>query len=271
MPSWWIAAGPPEHWEIAFKMGRIWGVTIKHYKKWKELSSGDYVLFYATRPVKGVIGYGIVRTKFKQDKPFWPKEIKEGRVIWPFRFEFDVEYCLPREKWEESKVYSEYILGASIAGFNRIKEEEARKIIEKLVPSKGVEEETSLHKQIKDILIEIGKMQGYIAESEYPMDIGKLDVTWRRVEVGAPAYVFEIQIGGDLYHALTKLKHAYDLWSSNLFLATTSKNIIRARKLLSGAFHEIRKKVKIIKIEEIRMLYNKKKEYRDLEKQLGLL
>jgi hypothetical protein len=26
------------------------------------------VLFYATRPVGGVIGYGIVRTKFKQDK-----------------------------------------------------------------------------------------------------------------------------------------------------------------------------------------------------------
>jgi len=137
MQEWWIASGPPEYWKIAFEVGRIWGVTEKMITRWKRLSAGDYVLFYATKPISGVIGYGVVRTKFRQDKPLWPQEIREGRVLWPYRFEFDVEYCLPPEKWETDKVSSEYIAYAAIGGFQRIKKEEAKKIIEKLVPSKG--------------------------------------------------------------------------------------------------------------------------------------
>jgi len=186
MQEWWIASGPPEYWKIAFEVGRIWGVTEKMITRWKKLSAGDYVLFYATKPISGVIGYGVVRTKFRQDKPLWPQEIREGRVLWPYRFEFDVEYCLPPEKWETDKVSSEYIAYAAIGGFQRIKKEEAKKIIEKLVPSKGIAPEAGrpmpLHEQIKAMLIEIGRLQGFIAEGEYPMDIGKLDVTWRRVE-----------------------------------------------------------------------------------------
>jgi hypothetical protein len=141
MPSWWIAAGPPEQWVFALKMGGVWGVSAKIRKSWEELSSGDYILFFAEKPVKGVIGYGIVREKFKDDTPFWPDEINEGRVKWPYRFKFDIVYCLPREKWEESKQYSDYILGIAKSGLRKIKkekEEEVRKIIKKLVPEKSL-------------------------------------------------------------------------------------------------------------------------------------
>lgn len=112
MPKWWIAAGPAKYWQTAFNFGKIWGVTDKKYAQWNRLSNGDYVLFYATKPVSGIIGYGVVRTKFKQDRPLWPKEIEEGRVIWPYRFEFDVEYCLPQDKWVTDKVSSYYISAA---------------------------------------------------------------------------------------------------------------------------------------------------------------
>jgi energy-coupling factor transporter ATP-binding protein EcfA2 len=139
MPSYWAAPGPPEYWEIAFNKGGIWGVVEKKYNLWKNLSTGDYILFWATEPVKGVIGYGIVREKFRDTTPLWPAEIKEGKAIWPYRFKFDIEYCLPREKWEELKIYSEYIRGVVSIGFNKIKrEEEARNIIKKLVPSKSL-------------------------------------------------------------------------------------------------------------------------------------
>ncbi len=93
MPEWWITSGPLENWKIAFEVGKIWGVT--RITRRESLSTGDYVLFYVTKPISGVIGYGLVRTKFKQDNPLWPQEINEGRVIWRYRFEFDVEYCLP--------------------------------------------------------------------------------------------------------------------------------------------------------------------------------
>jgi len=275
MPEWWIASGPPEYWKIAFEVGRIWGVTEKMVTRWKRLSAGDHVLFYATKPVSVVIGYGVVRTKFRQDKPLWPQEINEGKVIWPYRFEFDVEYCLPPEKWGTDKVSSEYIAYAAIGGFQRIKEEEAKKIIGKLVSTKEIAPEVGrpmpLHEQIKAMLIEIGRLQGFIAEGEYPMDIGKLDVTWRRVERGAPTYAFEIHIGGDLYHDVSKLKHAHDLWNSNIFLITAEKDINKVQQLLSGTFHEIRDKVRVIDAEKIKTLYLKKKDYKDFERQLGIL
>jgi len=275
MPRWWIASGSPEHWKVAFEMGRIWGIIDKKFAQWERLSTGDYILFYATKPVSGIIGYGIVRTKFKQDKPLWPREIKEGRVIWPYRFEFDVEYCLPPDKWEVNKVSSEYIVHAAIGGFQPIKEEEAQKIIRKLAPvqppAPKAEERPLLHDQIKTMLVELGKLQGFIAEGEYPMDGGKLDVTWRRVERGSPTYVFEVQIGGDLYHAIGKLKHAHDLWNSNIFLIIMGDDIDKAQQLISGTFHEIRGKIRVVEVEKISMLYQKKKEYKDFERQLGIL
>lgn len=275
MSKWWIAAGPPEYWKIAFVFGKIWGVIDKKLAQWKELSSSDYILFYATKPVGGVIGYGVVKTKFKQDRPLWPKEVNEGRVIWPYRFEFDVEYCLPQDRWITHKVSSNYISGAARGGFQTVKEKEAQEIIQKLTlqPAKlevSVEKPFSTHDEIKNKLVQLGKLQGFIAESEYDMDGGKLDIVWRRVEKGSPTYVFEVQIGGDLYHAIGKLKHAHDLWNSNIYLIVTEGDLAKAKELLAGTFHEIRGKIRIIELEKIQKLYELKKAYRDFESQLGI-
>jgi len=208
MANWWLAVGPPKHWQIAFEHGNIWGfrATSRLQALWESLSEGDGMFFYATFPVSGIIGYGIVRTKFKQDKPLWPQEIKEGKVIWYYRFEFDVTYCLPRDKWKTDRVVSEKLLPRR--GFQLISEELANQIV-KLLPPREEEKVTELekkeiplHEDIKAKLLEIGRLQKMISESEYNMDGGKLDVVWRRVEKGSPTYVFEVQVGGDLYHAI---------------------------------------------------------------------
>ena len=75
-----------------------------------------------------------------------------------------------------------------------------------------------LHGELKAKIAEMGRIQKFLAEVEYPMEATRLDVVWRRVEKSVPTYVFEIQVGGDIYHALAKLKHAYDLWDSRIFL-----------------------------------------------------
>jgi hypothetical protein len=154
-------------------------------------------------------------------------------------------------------------------------EELANEIINALVPEfvkpKAIIKKTvSLHDEIKAKLLEIGRLQKLISESEYNMDGGQLDVVWRRVEKGSPTYVFEVQIGGDLYHALGKLKHAHDLWNSNIFLVITERDLAKARELLAGTFHEIRGKIRIIEIEKINELFKRKKAYRDYESQLGI-
>lgn len=277
MVKWWLAVGSPDNWKVAFEQGSIWGLraTPRQEAIWKSLSEGDYLLFYATRPVKGVIGYGIVRTKFKQDRPLWPQEVKEGRVIWPYRFEFDVEYCLPQDKWVTNRVVSEKL--NPISGFQQIAQEVANEIVQILNPKATsvlkIEEEkkkSSLHEEIKAKLIEIGHLQRFISESEYEMGGERLDVVWRRVENGVPTYVFEVQIGGDLQHAIGKLKHAHELWNSNIFLITTEKNAMKVHKLLAGTFHEIRDKLRIVEVEKINELFKLKKAYKDLETRLGI-
>jgi hypothetical protein len=51
--------------------------------------------------------------------------------------------------------------------------------------------------------------------------------------------VFEVQIGGDIYHAMSKLKHAFDLWNSHVFLVATMGDKSKYQELLSGTFHEV--------------------------------
>jgi hypothetical protein len=278
MSKWWLAVGPPEYWQIAFEQGRIWGLraTPIHDALWKNLLEGDDLVFYATLPIGGVIGYGEIRTKFKQDRPLWPSEVKHGKVIWPNRFEFDVKYLLPQDKWKTHKFVSNSLKIIVRRGFQVIKQELANEIIktfpiEPLTKEVGEKVSVSLHDEIKAKLVEIGRLQKHIAEPEYDMDGGKLDVVWRRIERAVPAYVFEVQIGGDLYHAIGKLKHAFDLWNSNIFLVVGENDLRKANELLSGTFHEIQNKVKLIEVAKIDELFKRKKAYRDFETQLGII
>jgi hypothetical protein len=225
------------------------------------------LLIYATSPVGGIIGYGVVRTKFKQDRPLWPQEVREGKVMGPFRFEFDVLYCLPQDKWRSGRIVFEKIIPR---GFQQISEELANKVVQKLQPKEKSIEKVSLHDKVKEMLLEIGRLQKMISESEYDMDGERLDVAWRRVERGSPTYVFEVQVGGDLHHAIGKLKHAHDLWNSNIFLITSKNDIVKAQELLLGTFHEIEEKIRIIEIEKINELFKLKKAYKDFEAQLGI-
>jgi hypothetical protein len=278
MSNWWLAVGRPDYWQIAFEHGNIWGLrsTPRHIALWERLSQGDKLLFYATSPISGVIGYGVMRTKFRQDKPLWPQEVKENKVIWPCRFEFDVEYCLPQDKWKTHKIVSVPLKAVVQSGFQAISAESAREIVEAFPlkpPAVTVVEKkpVPLHDEIKEKLVEIGRFQKLIAESEYNMDGGRLDVVWRRIERAVPAYVFEVQIGGDLYHAMGKLKHAFDLWNSNIFLVISEEDMQKAKALLAGTFHEIRRKVKLVEARKVDELFRRKKAYRDFEAELGIV
>ncbi|MFC1938788.1 hypothetical protein ACFLWM_01355 [Chloroflexota bacterium] len=285
--------GNVQNWRTAFEHENIWGLKETQRHLWESLGENDTVIFYVTKPVGGVIGYGFIRTKFKQTRPLWSQELREGRVVWPLRFEFDVGFCLSPDKWTDDRVVSKQLWPR--AGFQLLSQDMAESLLSALESIAGdtsattskqmqqlVAEESpgykastqeakqtiSSHEYVQEKLVEVGRLQKYIAEKEYSFDMGRLDVVWRRVANSVPTYVFEVQIGGDVYHALAKLKHALDLWNSHIFIVTSEKDREKANSLLCGTFHEINERIKFIGLETVDELYQRKKAYFDLEREL---
>jgi hypothetical protein len=105
MRNYWIVPGTEENWRQAFISKGIWGLEDTTLDKvyWLAIVPNDVILFYVSGKVKGIVGYGIVRSKFYQDVPLWNAELQSNRVRWPLRFEFDVEFLLPEDRWKHEK------------------------------------------------------------------------------------------------------------------------------------------------------------------------
>ncbi|MEW6685276.1 MAG: EVE domain-containing protein [Candidatus Edwardsbacteria bacterium] len=106
---YWIIVGPEESWKTAFSHQDIWGVKEALYAEWKALDPEDIIFFYVTAPIGGIIGIGRVATKFIQDRPLWPDEIASGKLIYPYRFEFHVDYLIEQKEWEIKKFLLNYL------------------------------------------------------------------------------------------------------------------------------------------------------------------
>ena len=218
---------------------------------------------------------------------------RKTRLYGHCRFEFDVERCLPPDKWQTSKIASRELFPRG--GFQALDHGIAQQLVSKftslpkeyyvetptpisaketppIYPPEPLQAEQASpsHDELKHRLVEIGQLQGYLADEEYVFDTGRLDVVWRRVERSVPTYVFEVQVGGDVYHALGKLKHAYDLWNSHIFIVAPQTDRNRVKNLLSGTFHEISSRIKFIELRKVEELYKRKKAYLDFEKELGI-
>jgi len=281
----WILTGNEENWETALNSGNVWGVREGGLvSRWKKLLKGDLLLFYAKSPVKGLIGVGKVESKFKQDRPLWPDEIRENRVIYPYRFDFQILGVLAPSKWmAEAVSVADLPLGLQ-AGVNSISknnviEELLNRVKDKFnlslekpveIKSEKPKEEVSLHNQIRDKLTEIGQMERFISEKEYPIDGERLDVTWRRVLRGVPTKVFEVQIGGSPHQALAKVKHAHDLWNSEPFIIVDRGSLPKVEELLSGTFHELKPDIHIISTDKVQELYDSLTKEANLKKDFGL-
>jgi hypothetical protein len=74
-----------------------------------------------------------------------------------------------------------------------------------------------------------------------------------------PTYAFEVHVKGDLYHDLAKIKHAFDLWNSRIFIIAHQGDHDEVRDLLSRSFHEIKDQLRFINLEKIKELYKSKK------------
>lgn len=284
--NWWVIVGSEENWDSAIQgTTGIWGVRDKPVLKkyWTDLKKGGYILFYVTSPVSGIVGYGQIESKNKQDKPLWPDELRQNKVIYPWRFYFNILHILPTQLWKEERLK---ISGIPFqAGLSRISNPTTIKSVIQIINKKWEEElefkperkrkgkkekKVSLHGQIKEMIYEIGKKEKFISEKEVSLDGERLDVTWKKVMRGVPTKVFEVQISGSIHKALGTLKHAFDLWNSEPFLIIRKQDKRKVDVLLSGTFHEIADEVKVITTDKIKEFFMFLQKSTKLKRELNL-
>ena len=169
--SYCVLSGNIANWETAVA-NRIWGVKSTLKKYWDKLQPNDLLFFYCTSPISGIIGYGrLTSKKGDQTIPLWADEVNTGTVIYPFRFEFEIEYVLESRLWQEKKIPIKDLGLSFMSGLNfqrnttaveslikRVKENWNLEVF--AIPSKQVQPKipTNLHDEIKEKIKRIGKL-----------------------------------------------------------------------------------------------------------------
>jgi predicted RNA-binding protein len=267
LPSNWIASITPENWEILKRLN-VWGLQAMTQR----IVVGDRIVFYVTRTQPPAF-MGIYEIKGKWRKttgPVWADEQAVGEVIYTYRTEIKpVKTGTAHVKEIRDKLdfisnknnYQVFLIGSPANMRRPISDKDFETILSTLsekkttiAPKRTLPESpiapvpVSLkHNDIRGLIQKIGELKSFIAETEHPMDGLRVDVVWKTIPNAAPNWVFEVQIGGDVYEAFTKLKHAYDVWNSHhLYLVTTEDYAEQAEWLLTGAFHQIRHDTKVV-------------------------
>ena len=271
------------HVKSLFEEG-LWGFPDKpvNRNRWRLLEKGCNILIYGNyNHNKGVYLKGTLIEKFESHEPveYWIQNKKGYPLQVKINVEDKLENVTPVLKGELAEKgvkickakYDRWslIIFGNFSGatysfdvFERVLElYDARNKKIELKPD---------HDTVKEIIHKIGVLQGKLSQKEVPIDSFKLDVVWRRIPQAVPYIVFEVHIHGNLEEALTKLKHARDIWNSKPILVTKREMIREARNIASGAFHEIYDELKILSIDEIVDLYRKKNEYKVVESKLGI-
>jgi hypothetical protein len=264
----WVAVGDQENWERGLESG-IWGIVPELEHHWQRIARNDIVLFYCVAPVSRFFGSGIIRSKFRQTNPLWKEEIEQKKVIWPFRFEFDVVHLVPFTFWRKQGVRNAPYNLAILAGLNPVANlQNAMKVLEALPGHVSIPAMPRI--DIAGIVHEIGRIQRMLVERDYPVDGSQLDVIWKRTIRSVPTYAFEINLEGGFEKPLQTLKHAYDIWNSRPFLITDQQRVSEVNQIVSGLYHEFAPSLMVLSTAQVQDLYDSKKTYYDLEEKYGL-
>jgi len=116
-----------------------------------------------------------------------------------------------------------------------------------------IEQESLSHKQIQEILVNIGEILGFYGETEFQY----YDVVWRETPKNQRlSHVFEVQSKGNLDSAFAKLKRAHDAQRSKIFLILASeRDTNRAQQSLTREFRELENILTILSFVEVRKIH----------------
>ncbi len=105
------------------------------------------------------------------------------------------------------------------------------------------------HRNIQQMLVEIGQSLNYYAQSEFEF----YDVVWREKEKSVRiSHVFEVQSKGNIDSAFAKLKRAFDAQRTKPFLVVASEpDTRRANQSINREFVELKEVITILSFAEI--------------------
>jgi hypothetical protein len=290
----WLLIGPQKHWEIAFShVPAIWGLTRRYYTTYSLMGPGDVLFFYSTAPIKGLVGYGILKDKVDAAAEYgreliWPVEKKKGVPEWELRFTFTGK-IMPHGTWNRVAVrvylpfYQTSILELGETEAFRYKTQLDG--TQQLLPLTGQlyqginfpqnvpligEPEPALHDNLKQKIFDIGQIQNYYPKLEYPLAHGgRIDVVWQYAEHGVPAFAFEVELSNNFEKAIVRLKSAFLNWNTRPRLIAEVKFKEKIDRILSYEETKFRQSVKILPVAQLEQFYKAKVAFKEQEKNLG--
>lgn len=263
---------------------KLWALKKNLRSRWVSVGESDFMLFYnAGRFIyAGIVAfkYPFVEKSEQVEAASYLAESVWGRDVdgetWSYLFFLrDVrEVDLPLSKFNELTGYKM----STVGGFMRVRKERASRVIEYLqqIYSKPPSEkplrtpEQLQHDEIVDIIYAIGELIGYKPQRRWRHEGYEFDVVWHKPPRVGPKYVFEVHLKGNLEAALLRLKHAYDLWESRIFLVSTEDQLKDAQSKFLGELHEIKDVITLLKIEDVKEFYQFKGKFEWLERKFGL-
>jgi hypothetical protein len=301
----WLVIGVPKNWETAFSQPvPLWGLKQRYQAEFQAMEIGDILWFYATNPVGGVIGVGRVKDKYADPiNLIWEDELKRREVIWPLRFRIQALKLLPKLRWKDERIKindfhlfwqlgfqlltESHVLELMRRGekiFGPTTQEEiftgatiAQPILvkEKALAYRTTEDHTEIsHKQLQEQLAEIGKLQFYYSELEYPLELPaekkNLDVVWKREIDGVPTFAFEVELSGMLEKAVERLKFAFRKWNSRPRIIVPDGLVKKMHNILSATEKDFAQQFKIYDPNQVLELLGKKRELKIIEQNLEL-
>ena len=88
------------------------------------MRKSDPLFFYATKPASGIIGVTRVQKTMKGDTPFWPNEIRQGKVHYPYRIRFKDVLKLKENDWKTKRISIRHLNVVYYRGANAARDKE---------------------------------------------------------------------------------------------------------------------------------------------------
>lgn len=303
----WLLIGIRENWETALAQPvPLWGLRLRYQAEFQALNIGDIVWCYVTRPISGIIGLGIVKDKYNDSMNLvWKDELIKKEVIWPLRFRIQVLKMINRDRWSNDKItVNDFNLNWQI-GFQLLRNDHLMRlseraegkfgtadpddyfsgatIIQPVIAEKHIEpyvaipqlEKTPLtHRNLQETIAEIGKLQFYHSQLEYPIDLPgedkNIDVVWKREIAGVPTFAFEVELSGGIERAIARLKFAYNRWNSQPRIIAPKEISKKINNIIATESRIFSQQFKMYDPEQMIDLLNKKRELKTIETNLGI-
>ncbi|MCM8784976.1 MAG: hypothetical protein NC827_05540 [Candidatus Omnitrophica bacterium] len=218
------------------------------------------------------------------------RRIKTKKAIWPLRFRIQVLKVLSTDKWEidrikiddfniflqtslqllkQEHVQEIFKRAEKLFGFGNFNLENlfsGATIIQPLVKDneKGhsyipLEKTLIKHEELKKQIAEIGKLQLYYTQTEYPIELVRekknLDVVWKREIDGVPTYAFEIELSGMFEKTIRRLEFAFRRWNSEPRIVIPQEDIDKVYNVLTTTDRDFIQKIKIYEPNQIIELF----------------